>query len=61
MFSGKWKGTDVAVKVIEHGDQMHADTNQPLEAFLSQTMSHPNIVRDVHSNLLQQFPELISR
>lgn len=52
MPAGKWKGTDVAIKVIEHGDQIHADTNQPLEAFLNQTMSHPNIVSGVHGGIL---------
>lgn len=42
--SGTWKGTEVAIKVIEHGGQLRGDTEQPLEAFLCQAISHPNIV-----------------
>lgn len=44
MHLGTWKGTEVAIKVVEHGGQLGADAEQPLEAFLSQAISHPNIV-----------------
>ena len=46
---GRWKGTLVAIKVVEHapvaGDGMSAEQHQvEREALLASNLSHPNVI-----------------
>ncbi|GMH33082.1 hypothetical protein BSKO_00916 [Bryopsis sp. KO-2023] len=45
VYKGTWKGTIVAIKLIEHDGKLASDEERSLEAFLSKSMSHPNIVQ----------------
>ena len=43
--TGTWKGTAVAIKVIEHGEcLLQNELKLPFEAYLSRHISHPNVV-----------------
>ncbi|GMH33087.1 hypothetical protein BSKO_00921 [Bryopsis sp. KO-2023] len=55
VYKGTWKGTTVAIKVIEHGERlMENELKLPFEAYLSKHMSHPNVVQTFLIHTRQQ-------
>lgn len=55
VYKGTWKGTTVAIKVIEHGERlMENDLKLPFEAYLSKRVSHPNVVQTFIIHTRQQ-------
>lgn len=45
VYRGTWKGTTVAIKVIEHGERLMENAFKlPFEAYLSKNVHHPNVV-----------------
>lgn len=55
VYKGTWKGTTVAIKVIEHGKRlMENDMRQPFEAYFSKHVSHPNVVQTFLIHTRQQ-------
>lgn len=47
VYRGTYKGAVVAVKVFEHDDQSLMNNSKPLEAYLSCSTSHPNVVKSI--------------
>ena len=43
--AGKWKGVQVAVKIVEHNSEADRDLSQLRESVLSTAIQHPNVVR----------------
>lgn len=55
VYKGTWKGTTVAIKVIEHGERlMENELKLPFEAYLSKHISHPNVVQTFLIHTRQQ-------
>lgn len=45
VYKGTWKGSPVAIKLIEHGETLlNNSLKLPFEAYLSRNVSHPNVV-----------------
>ena len=42
--AGKWKGTTVAVKIIEHSAESSSGIKELRESVLSSSIIHPNVV-----------------
>ncbi len=43
--AGKWKGVQVAVKIVEHNSEADRDLSELRESVLSTAIQHPNVVR----------------
>ena len=50
MHAGKWKGTTVAVKILEHSAESSSGIKELREPVLSSSIIHPNVVstKDPH-------------
>ena len=44
MHAGKWKGTTVAVKILEHSAESSSGIKELRESVLSSSIIHPNVV-----------------
>lgn len=55
VYKGCWQGTTVAVKIIRHSDRLlQTNLGEPFEAFLSQHISHPNVVQTYHISVKER-------
>ncbi|KAK9822208.1 hypothetical protein WJX81_005892 [Elliptochloris bilobata] len=57
VYRGKWKGVQVAVKIVEHSSEADRDLSELRESVLSTAIQHPNVVSTYKVRTIRVVPQ----